>query len=97
MAASASMVPDEADYSPLFLSRDECTCFIRIDETYERRAAREPLGAMTDADARREGPYETVAEFRDGWERLHGAGSWDPDLTVDVVPFEYVGRSPPEE
>lgn len=98
MAASASMVPAEASYdSPLFLEQSACTCFIRIDEDYGRRADREPLGAMTDADARLEGPYETVAEFREGWERVHGVGSWDPDLVVDVVPFEYVGRTPPED
>lgn len=96
MAAAPSMVPDDADYdSPMFLSKRECTCFIRIDDDYGRDADREPLGAMTDADARLEGDYESVADFREAWVDING--EWDPEQVVDPVPFEYVGRIQPGE
>lgn len=87
-AASASMVPEDAEIdSPMLLSNEECTCFVRIGEVYP-----EPLGDMTDEDAQKEGDYETVEEFRESWIEING--SWDPELVVDVVPIQYVGTGP---
>ncbi|HNR58662.1 MAG TPA: ASCH domain-containing protein [Methanothrix sp.] len=50
----------------------------------------EPLGSMTDADAKAEG-YDTLEEFRAVWERINGPGSWDPETWVYVVEFAYLG------
>lgn len=75
----------------LFVSHEEADCYIRVLDVY-----REPLGEMTDADARKEGDYETVEEFREGYERVYGPGSWDPQKVVWVVEFEYVGRTRPD-
>lgn len=72
----------------LFVPDNETDCYIRIVDHH-----RERLGDLTDADAQKEGDYETVAEFREGYRRVYGYGAWDPDKTVDVVEFEYVGRS----
>lgn len=80
---------DDLDKSPIFTTTLEADCFIEIVDVYQ-----EPLGEMTDADARKEGEYETVDEFRGAWEQINGQGSWDPDEVVDVVPFEYAGRNP---
>lgn len=49
----------------------------------------EPLGAMTETDAREEGGY-TLERYKEEWERINGDGSWDPDLVVWVVQFERV-------
>lgn len=49
----------------------------------------EPLGAMTETDAREEGGY-TLEEYKAEWERINGEGSWDPELVVWVVQFERV-------
>lgn len=68
----------------------ECDCFIRILDVYEQ-----PLGEMTDEDAQQEGDYETLEEFREGYEDVYGDGAWDPEKTVDVVEFTYVGQSRP--
>lgn len=76
MAVTEMFTPDEA-----------CDCYIRVTDHY-----REPLGALDEADARKEGGY-TVADFREAWVDINGA--WDPEMTVDVVEFEYVGRERP--
>lgn len=64
---------------------DECDCFIRIVGKYEQ-----PLGEMTDADAQKEGDYETMDEFREAYEDVYGEGSWVPGKVVTVVEFEYL-------
>lgn len=76
----------------LFVSDDDADCYIRVTDRY-----REPLGDMTDDDARREGEYDGLDDFREGYERVYGSGSWDPEKVVDVVAFEYVGRERPAE
>jgi len=76
----------------LFVSDDEADCYIRVLDRY-----RQPLGEMTDADARQEGDYEDLKEFREAYEDVYGAGAWDPEKVVDVVKFEYVGRTRPDE
>ena len=50
---------------------------------------KEPLGAMTEKDAWDEGGY-TLEGYKEEWEKINGAGSWDPDLIVWVVQFERV-------
>lgn len=72
----------------LFVSDDECDCYIVVTHAYEQR-----LGDMTEADARKEGGY-TLGEFRDVWEAVTG-DPWDPDEVVDVIEFVYVGRDRP--
>lgn len=72
----------------LFQPNDECDCWIWIKDRYKQ-----PLGTMTDISAQREGDYETLEEFIEGYERVYGDGAWDPGKVVDVVVFEYVGRS----
>lgn len=76
----------------MFTSHDEADCYIRALDVYEQ-----PLGDMTDADARAEGDYEDLEEFRAGYEKVYGEGSWDPEKVVWVVEFEYVGRSRPDD
>lgn len=91
MAAAQRMVPEEANHnSPMLLSDAECDCYIRITEKRE-----EYLGEITEASARREGEYDGIADFREGYERVYGEGSWNDDKVVTVVEFEYVGRSRP--
>ena len=70
----------------LFTSHEEADCYVKVRQIYSQR-----LGEMTDEDAREEGNYETVEEFREGYERVYGMGSWDPEKWVYVVEFEYVG------
>jgi len=77
----------QAAVTDMFTTLDEADCFIEIVDIRQ-----EPLGEMTDADAQKEGDYETVAAFRDAWADINGEGSWDPEQVVDVVCFEYVGR-----
>lgn len=85
--------PSEGDIrmavTEMFTSDAECDCYIRVTDIYQ-----EPLGEMTQEDARKEGGYD-LAGFREAWETING--EWDPDLVVDVVEFEYVGRSRPDE
>lgn len=50
---------------------------------------KEPLGAMTERDAWDEGGY-TLEGYREVWEKINGAGSWDTSLVVWVVQFERV-------
>lgn len=69
---------------------EKCDCFIRITGKRE-----EYLGDITEASARREGDYDGVEDFRDGYEEVYGEGSWDDDKQVTVVEFEYVGETRP--
>ncbi|TKX60607.1 ASCH domain-containing protein [Halorubrum sp. ASP1] len=71
---------------------EKCDCFIRITEKRE-----EYLGEITEASARREGDYDGVEDFRDGYEEVYGEGSWDDDKQVNVIEFEYVGKTRPED
>jgi len=71
---------------------DECNCFIQI--TGKRR---EPLGDISKKSARREGEYDSVDDFREGYEKVYGEGSWDPEKSVDVIQFKYVGKNRPDE
>jgi len=71
----------------LFATDEECDCYIRV--TGHRR---EELGELDATAADAEGGY-SVAEFRDLWAEING--DWEPDLVVDVVEFEYIGRSRP--
>lgn len=76
-----------------FTPREETDCWVQVPDDYER-GYQERLGEMTDEDAQREGDYATVEEFKnEGWIPLYG--EWDPELLVDVVPLNYVGREPP--
>lgn len=75
----------------MFTPDEEADCYIRATDVFDQ-----PLGEMTDADARREGEYGSLEEFKQGYEKVYGAGSWDPEKTVTVVEFEYVGRTRPE-
>ena len=77
------------DKSPIFMSHDECDCYVRVEDTYER-----VLGDYTDQDARREGDYEDLDEFIEGYERVYGPDSWDPHKGVWTVEYEYVGTNP---
>lgn len=78
-ATTEMFVPDEA-----------CDCYIRATDVY-----RERLGDMTNADASREGEYDDLDAFREGYEAVYGEGAWDDDKVVWVVAFEYVGRERP--
>lgn len=80
----------QAAVTDMFTTLDEADCFIGIADIRQ-----EPLGEMSDADAQKEGDYESVAEFREAWEDINGEGSWDPEQVVDVVAFEYIGRRHP--
>jgi hypothetical protein len=73
----------------MFTSDEECDCYIRVTDVYQ-----EPLGEMNHEDARKEGGYD-MAGFREAWKQING--DWDPELVVDVVEFEYVGRERPAE
>lgn len=89
MAVSADMVPEGTP--PIHASHDDCDCYVQVLDKY-----RQPLGDVTDENARNEGDYESVAEFREGYERVYGAGAWDPEKVVTVVEYEYVGREKPD-
>jgi len=73
----------------MFTTDDACNCYVQVTDCYQ-----EPLGEMTDANAREEGGYD-LAGFREAWEAING--EWDPELVVDVVEFEYIGRKRPEQ
>lgn len=75
----------------LFVADDDVDHYIRITDRYKQK-----LGDMTDEDARAEGDYEDLDEFEDGYEQVYGDGEWNPEKVVDVVEFEYVGRTRPE-
>jgi hypothetical protein len=70
----------------MFTSDEEANCYIKVDDVYQQ-----PLGEMTDEDAQKEGVYETLEEFKEGYEKVYGEGSWDPEKVVYVVEFEYWG------
>lgn len=76
----------------MFTSDADADCYIRVLDVYDQ-----PLGDMTDADARAEGDYDDLAEFRAGYEQVYGDGAWDDEKVVAVVEFEYVGRERPTE
>lgn len=76
----------------LFVTDEEADCYIRTTGKRE-----EPLGEITEESARREGDYDGVDDFREGYEAVYGEGSWDSDKVVTVVEFEYVGRKRPNE
>lgn len=88
MASSPEMNPD---VPPIFIGHDDCDCYILVLDVYQQ-----VLGDMTDADARAEGDYEDLEDFQEGYERVYGEGSWDPEKEVWVVEFWYVGRSRPD-
>jgi len=75
----------------MFTSDEEADCYIRILDVYDQ-----PLGEMTDEDARAEGDYEDLDEFRVGYAKVYGDGAWDPEKNIAVVEFEYVGRERPD-
>ena len=85
--------PSEGDIrmavTEMFTSDEECDCYLRVTDVYQ-----EPLGEMNHEDARKEGGYG-MDDFREAWEQING--EWEPDLVVDVVEFEYVGRERPPE
>jgi hypothetical protein len=56
---------------------------IQVDRLYQQ-----PLGEMTEADAKREG-YSTLQEFQEVWVSLFKI--YDPEQTVWVVEFRYLG------
>lgn len=72
----------------MFTPIEEIDCWLRIERVYE-----EPLGEMTQKDARKEGDYD-MADFREAWRDING--EWDPELVVTVVEFSYAGRERPE-
>lgn len=74
----------------MFVPDDEADCYIRITDRY-----RQPLGEMTDEDARAEGDYEFLSEFIGGYKDVYGPDAWDPEKVVEVVEFEYVGWERP--
>lgn len=53
--------------------------------------------ADPDEDARKEGDYENMDEFREGYAKVYGEDAWDPEKVVAVVEFEHVGRERPTE
>ncbi|MCW4010053.1 MAG: ASCH domain-containing protein [Candidatus Bathyarchaeota archaeon] len=58
---------------------------IRILRKYQQ-----PLGAMTEEDANKEGGY-TLKQFREVWREI--SGSWEPAQVVWVYEFELVAGS----
>ncbi|MTI82320.1 MAG: ASCH domain-containing protein [Firmicutes bacterium] len=48
---------------------------------------REPLGSITEADAKAEG-YSSVEEYKKVFQRIYG--DWNPDEVVNVVDFRRV-------
>jgi hypothetical protein len=56
---------------------------IQVDRLYQQ-----PLGEMTQEDARREG-YSTLREFREEWASIFK--TYDPKQMVWVAEFQYLG------
>lgn len=76
----------------MFTSHEEADCYIEVLDVYQQ-----PLGEMDDVDARAEGEYEDLEDFRAGYEKVYGEGSWDPEKVVWVVKFVYAGRELPDD
>jgi hypothetical protein len=81
----------------MFVSEEECDCFIIVEETYE-----EPLGELTVEDLDKEGmPREEAEQYADDppagfkptWEEINGEGSFDREQVVDAVEFTYGGTT----
>jgi len=53
------------------------------------RKFRQKLGEISPEDVKKEG-YNSLKEFRNAWEEIHGKGSWDPEQIVTVYEFKYV-------
>jgi hypothetical protein len=70
----------------MFTPRADAPAYVKI-----RGVREEPLGALSEADARAEGGY-TVSEFRDEWRRING--EWTPEQPVVVVSFEGFEEDP---
>lgn len=70
----------------LFETDEECDCYIVVLDVY-----REPLGEMTEEDYRAEGGYGRE-DFEQAWREINGE-PLDPEKVVDVVEFEYGGRT----
>ena len=51
------------------------------------RKFRQRLGEISLEDVRKEG-YNSLEEFRRAWEKIHGPGSWQPNLTVTAYEFK---------
>lgn len=60
---------------------------VRIDRVYQQ-----PLGAMTDADARREG-LASLESFKGEWVKIYG--KWTPRTIVWVVDFSLTASKNP--
>lgn len=76
----------------LFVPDKDADCYIRITDRYRQR-----LEEMTEEDAIAEGDYLDLYDFKTAYEDVYGEGSFDPWKEVDVVEFEYVGRTRPDE
>jgi uncharacterized protein YhfF len=74
----------------LFVSDENADCFIQITDRYQQR-----LGQMDEEDARAEGDYRDLYDFKTAYENVYGEDSFDPWKEVDVVEFKYVGRERP--
>jgi hypothetical protein len=72
-------------YTELPLSGGKPFARVRIERVYEQE-----LGAMTEADASKEGGY-TLSEFRQLWRDINGA--WRPSENVWVVEFRKEPRA----
>lgn len=72
----------------LFVSLEDADCFIRITDRYRQR-----LEEMTEEDAMAEGDYLDLYDFKQAYEDVYGEGSFDPWKEVEVVEFEYVGKT----
>lgn len=70
----------------MFTPKEECDCWIEIEDVYEQR-----LGDMSLQDYAKEGNY-SPEEFERVFRDLYDI--WDPHLVVNVVEFQYVGREP---
>ena len=68
----------------MFTKKEDCDCWIKVVGCY-----RQKLKNMTEWEAHREGGY-TLEEFKEVCKEING--EWDPNQTVWVVEFEYVGE-----
>lgn len=68
----------------MYQPKSECPK-IKILKVYTQ-----PLGEMTEEDARKEGGY-TLEQFKEIWLKINRV-PLDPDEVVHVVEFEYIGE-----